>query len=247
MSKIDRLTTLIETFRISASLSAPAQANLFALEDKQSGRVMLYLHPQGTDHLIKNGNPFFALYIEFNQLAPALAAALPQGMSLEVDNNQDMAHLVHLIANEVKSDRCGAKAVIARYGEILLVRLLRHQLENGHTKPSFLAGLADDRISRALVAIHEQPEKLWNNDALAQEAGLSPSRFKQLFAQLVCETPGSYLRRWRLMLAKTEIERGERIDKVARKYGYRAPDAFSRAYLKEYGLRPKRTAKPTIQ
>jgi AraC-like DNA-binding protein len=242
MPKIDRLTTLIETFRISASLEAPKHANLFAIKDKKAGQISLYLHPHAVGHIGAAGDVLFALYIEFNQLAPALAAALPHGMSLEVEDNQDLAHLVQLIAAEVHSNRCGAKAVIARYGEILVVRLLRHQLENGHAKPSFLAGLADDRISRALVAIHERPERLWNNEALAQEAGLSPSRFKQLFAQLVCETPGSYLRRWRLMLAKTEIERGERIDKVARRYGYRAPDAFSRAYLKEYGYRPKRTS-----
>ncbi|MCF4098785.1 AraC family transcriptional regulator [Maritalea mediterranea] len=191
---------------------------------------------------IGGAKPLFTLYVDFGQLTRSLASALPNGLQETVKPNSDLAMLVELITAETNQQRCGAKAVIERLGEILIVRILRMQLDKGVATPGLLAGLSDDRISRALVSIHEQPEQFWRTADLADVAGLSQSRFKTLFADLVGESPGTYLRRWRLMLAKADIESGERVDKISRKYGYKAPDAFSRAYLKEYGQRPKKAS-----
>jgi len=154
----------------------------------------------------------------------------------------DLSNLVSLLASEQQNARCGAPVVLGRLGEVLVVRMLRMQLERGAATSGLLAGLAHPRISPAIVAIHDNPEKPWSNAALADVAGLSQSRFKELFASTVGATPASYLRRWRMLLARMDLEKGDRVDRIAHRYGYSAPDAFSRAFMKEFGVRPSNLA-----
>jgi AraC-like DNA-binding protein len=116
--------------------------------------------------------------------------------------------------------------------------LLRDQISQGTTEVGLLAGLADPRLSRTIVAMHDFPGRVWSNADLAQEAGLSLSRFSELFAQIVGETPMGYLRRWRLILAHQDITRGDRVDAVARRYAYTSPESFTRAFRKAHGVAP---------
>ena len=50
--------------------------------------------------------------------------------------------------------------------------------------------------------------------------------------------PLAYLRNWRLILARQDIEGGARIQSVARRYGYGSPEALSRAISQAYGTSP---------
>ncbi|WP_299546342.1 AraC family transcriptional regulator [uncultured Tateyamaria sp.] len=183
----------------------------------------------------------FSLHIDFGTRTSPLCAALPDQVIEHVAPEGDLASIVSLLTSEQQANRCGSPAVLGRLGEVLVVRVLRLQLDRGVTTPGLLAGLANPRISQAIVAMHENPGHHWRNADLAETAGLSHSRFKEVFSELVGETPASYLRRWRLTLARVDLEKGERVDRVAHRYGYRAPDAFSRAFLREFGQRPKAT------
>jgi AraC-like DNA-binding protein len=67
-----------------------------------------------------------------------------------------------------------------------------------------------------------------------------------LFPRVVGVTPMAYLARWRMVLARRELERGGRVKQVARRIGYGSAAAFSRAYQRTFGeppvaLRPRRT------
>jgi len=119
-----------------------------------------------------------------------------------------------------------------------MVRLLRAQIERGTTGAGLLGGLADARLSRTIVAIHENPGKQWRNQELAEVANLSRSRFSERFVELVGETPQAYLRRWRMTLARQDVERGERIQTVAWRYGYGSSEALSRAFRRQFGNNP---------
>ena len=128
---------------------------------------------------------------------------------------------------------------------VMLVRLLRAQLEHGVTTPGLLAGLSDTRLSRAIVAIHDRPGRLWINEDLAGIARLSVSRFVEVFRDKVGETPMSYLRRWRMILARQDVARGDRIQTVADRYGYASGEALSRAFRRQHDASPsdiRRTA-----
>lgn len=243
MAKLDRLTSLLNNFRLQALPSPLEAANLAAFRDADSGHELLVFTPRNSGIDAEGRTLLFSLRVDFGTPSNPLCTAIPDQVIESVTPNGDLASIVLLLVSEQQAERCGSPAVLSRLGEVLVVRMLRLQLDGGVTTPGLLAGLANPRISQAIVAMHENPGHFWQNADLAAASGLSHSRFKELFAELVGETPAGYLRRWRLTLARTDLERGERVDRVARRYGYRAPDAFSRAYLKQFGLRPKSSTK----
>ena len=239
MTRIDRLTSLLEHFRLRVTAAPLSQANLAGLQGIAPSDNAVVFTPRQSGIPAEGKRVLFALRVDFGSLSNPLRKALPERVEETVMPDGDLASLVSLLTAEQAEPRCGSPAVLGRLGEVLVVRILRLQIERGLTTRGLLGGLADPRISQAIVAIHEHPGRLWQNGALAEVSGLSPSRFKELFAALVGETPASYLRRWRLTLARMDLEKGDRVDRIAHRYGYRAPDAFSRAFQKEFGLRPR--------
>lgn len=238
----DRLSALLNSFRLQAALAPIAQANLAGVQDRVTGAVQLVFTPRCSGIDPKGQRVIFSLAIDFGTHGSPLLSALPDEVVQTIRPDGDLASLVSLLISEYETGRCGAPVVLSRLGDVLVVSLLRIELDRGVATPGLLAGLANPHISKAIVAMHEAPGRGWQNSQLAKTAGLSHSRFKELFSELVGETPAKYLRRWRLTLARADLETGRRVDVVAHRYGYRAPDAFSRAYMKEFGIRPTKTA-----
>ncbi len=236
---MDRLTSLLDRFRLNVAPVSLDAANMAVLTSMDSARQRLIFQPRTSGIQAYQDRVLIAHRVDFGSETNPLRTALPDRVEEPIQPNSDLANLVNLLVSEQEALRCGAPAVLCRLGEVLVVRILRMQLERGATEPGLFSGLAHPRISHAILAIHQDPERLWRNSDLAELAGLSHSRFKELFAATVGETPMGYLRRWRMALARMDLERGERVARVAYRYGYRAPDAFSRAYLKEFGLRPR--------
>ena len=164
-------------------------------------------------------------------------AALPAIVSLPIRDTETRALLSVFLAEE-EGRRCGSNTVLERLAEVLVIRLMRQQIEKGATEPGILAGLADMRLSRAISAIHEDPGRSWTNGDLAAMAGMSLSRFADAFRAAVGETPQSYLRRWRMTLARQDMDRGARVQVVARRYGYASSEALARAFHRQFGVNP---------
>lgn len=234
---MDRLTTLMERFQLLVQGCSEDAANLLVLGD---GAVptCLKFYPHGRPHLVTGKRTLMSAHVEWATGHNPMMAALPQMVHFDLTEGGDTLDLVQLMLAEAAGRRCGAQSVVNRLGEVLMVRLLRRQIEQGATEPGLLAGLADPRLSRAIVAMHDHPGRLWTNADLAQQAGLSLSRFSELFSAEVGETPMGYLRRWRLTLAHQDLERGARVEAVARRYAYGSPEGFARAFRKAYGRAP---------
>ncbi len=137
--------------------------------------------------------------------------------------------LVALSVAEAEAPRCGADHLLKGYVQSFVVHLLRQAIEEGAASRGVLAGLADPRLARVLVALHEAPAKPWKVEAMCELAGMSRSAFMARFAEVLGEPPTSYLRRFRLEKARAELDAGGRVGVVARRYGYASPDAFTRA------------------
>lgn len=137
--------------------------------------------------------------------------------------------VIRLIAAELAEPRCGQPALLERAGEILLIGLLRHLLASPRTPRGMLNGLADQRLARAIVAIHHQPRAPWSLAGLASEAGMSRTAFAVRFRELIGCTPGAYLTELRLAIARREIERGASLKRAAGESGYASTSALSRA------------------
>lgn len=235
---MDRLTTLMEKFHLSVRNAPLECANLLVFGDADGAPQEVVFWPRGRTSHIEYATAIFAAEVDWMGRSNPLIASLPETLRYDLRDEGDSRALVRLMAAETMGNRCGAQSVVNRLGEALMVRLLRDQIAQGSTEAGLLAGLADPRLSRAIVAMHDQPGHLWNNADLAAQAGLSLSRFSELFAATVGETPMGYLRRWRLILAHQDILRGDRIDAVARRYAYTSPESFTRAFRKAHGAAP---------
>ncbi len=234
---MDRLSALIAHFRMRVEPALPEDGNLFAVSGRGGGPGWLVLCPAaGPARLL--AEPEFSARVEWAGELNPLISALPARVSVDLAATPQIAAVLELILQEKEVHRCGAETVVSSLGQALMVRLLRHLIEVGTTEPGLLAGLSDARLARSIVAMHDHPGRPWTTHDLAREAGLSLSRFSELFSAEVGESPMSYLRRWRLTLARQDLSRGDRVDAVARRYAYDSPEGFTRAFRKTFGLAP---------
>lgn len=238
MDKIDRLSTLMARFHLTVRAASPEAATLLVLPgpDGAAGKLLL-----GTDPLARSlsgETPLFSAEVDWGGEENPLFLALPKVIELDVSGDPEMQNLLVLIEAEIHGDRCGAGSVVSRLAEVLVVRVLRRLIEAGSVESGLLAGLSDPRLSRSIVAIHDRPEAVWTNEDLASIAGLSLSRYIELFQRRVGQTPAAYLRRWRLSLASRELAGGARVERVAHRYGFRSPEGFTRAFKRQFGLHP---------
>ncbi len=238
MTRMDRLTTLMERFTLQVKPAALKTATMVvtAGTDGASGHVWFGHAGIGSD--FPADTVLFAAEVDWGGASNPLLAALPDKICFDLSRDQEAASLISLMHSELAAARCGSASVVNRLGEVMIVRLLRAQIEAGSTEPGLLSGLSDARLNRAIVAIHGSPGRNWRNDDLAEIAGLSLSRFAETFVSVVGETPAAYLRRWRLLLARQDLQKGDRVEAVARRYGYQSAEGFARAFRQRYGCNP---------
>ena len=140
---------------------------------------------------------------------------------------------VTMIESELDAPRCGQPALLNRAGDILFIGLLRYLVDHPRAHGSGLFnGLADTRIAKALVAIHQRPAFDWDLERLAQEAGMSRTAFAATFRAVMKRTPGKYLAAIRLATAQRAVDLGKGLKEAARKAGYANTSALSRALSK---------------
>ena len=134
----------------------------------------------------------------------------------------------------------GPDGIPTRLPELLLIEVLRLHLA---TAPAvdhgWLAALHDPVLNPALAALHAAPERKWTVSDLAREAAVSRSLMDARFREVLGRSPIRYLTEWRMhlaqdLLASTDLGVGA----VARRVGYDAEEAFSRAFKRTYGSSP---------
>ncbi|MBA4211690.1 MAG: AraC family transcriptional regulator [Polaromonas sp.] len=140
-----------------------------------------------------------------------------------------LIQVVHLIAAEIETKRCGQPLFMNRAGDILLIGLLRHLVSAPLGTMRLFNGLADPRIARTLVGMHAEPASRWTLDTLAVEAGMSRTSFANRFKTVMGLPPGKYLENLRLTLAHRMVASGAGLKRVARETGYAGPSTLSRA------------------
>ena len=146
--------------------------------------------------------------------------------------------LLGMIAEEVRSDRPGAEAVVTRLADVVVVQAVRAWLDDGAAGPGWLRALRDPQVGRAVACVHQEPGTAWTVDRLAREARMSRSAFAARFTELAGEPALRYVTRWRMHLATVALGRGARVGELARRLGYDSEAAFSRAYKRVTGVPP---------
>jgi len=134
----------------------------------------------------------------------------------------------------------GASLMISRVIDVLIIRCIRTWAKSLGPRSGWIGALVDARISRAVAAIHRDPTRNWSVAGLASVAGMSRSRFAEMFLASVGEPPLRYLHRWRLAMAFDLLRSSTLlVGEVAHAIGYESEAAFSRAYKAMYGKAPR--------
>jgi AraC-like DNA-binding protein len=272
---VDRLSSLLERFRVRARLfhagplcgvtrfdAQPGRAFLHVLRQGEmevthrfggrSRRVQvrepsLLFYPRPWDHAFHNppreGCDFVCATLDFEGgVQHPLARALPEVSIVPLREVPGLEHTLALLFGETERLRCGQRLLADRMFEVLLLQLLRWMLDHpdrARLPPGLLTGLADARLARALVAVHERPGQPWSLASMAQQAGMSRSAFADAFRAAVGDTPAAYLLRWRLALAQAALRQGAPVKQVAEEAGYGTPASFTRAFALAEGLPPR--------
>lgn len=173
--------------------------------------------------------------------------ALPPLIQLtKAQTSEWLTQVVHFLLVEANDFQPGSALMVSRLIDLIVIRTLRTWVHHASVS-SWLGGLADVRISRALKAIHDNPRQALTIDALAGVAGMSRSNFAERFAALVGTPPLRYRNEWRLAMARDMLaNRGLRVGEVGMAVGYESEAAFSRAYKSLFGHAP-REARPASQ
>lgn len=101
--------------------------------------------------------------------------------------------------------------------------------------------VADLLVRRALWLFEQAPERRWTVEGLAQELGTSRPVLGRRFAVALGKAPLTVLREVRMNLAAHRLATtDEGLVAIADAVGYDSEFAFSRAFLRHFGMRPGR-------
>ena len=146
---------------------------------------------------------------------------------------------IQLMDQELQRGGPGAETLTARLGDVLVLEAIRTHIAALQEGTSWLRGLADPDVARAIGLIHDQPGETWTAASLADAVGVSRATLFRRFSNLVGMSPGGYLTQWRMHLATQMLrDRGLTVAATARQVGYRSEASFSEAFLASVGERP---------
>ena len=148
--------------------------------------------------------------------------------------------MLDLLRDEAVRNRPSRDMAIARLLELVLLETLRRdEATRAESFRGLLAGIADEHLSRAVLAMHSEIAAAWTVASLAREAGMSRSAFAAHFQRTVGISPLAYLIRWRMATAAKLLNEGrQRIPDIALLCGYGSASAFSKAFTREFGRPP---------
>lgn len=186
-----------------------------------------------------------AAYEYDRDIAHPLLALLPPMLIVPANGaaEQDpVSATLRSLSVELSASPSGVSPIVDRLIDVLFIHVLRAW---GRTQPdhggSWLLGLRDPAIARALSVLHAEPALPWTIERLARKINLSRATLTRRFTVLVGEPPLAYLTRWRMDLAARQLrDTSDSVSMVARRVGYTSEFAFSRAFSRLRGTPPSR-------
>jgi len=169
-------------------------------------------------------------------------AALPDLLVLRTADGGSTARLHTLlvaIRDELDAAQPGARAVCADLASALMVMALRLHFRQQTEQNGLLRLLTKRQTARAVTAMLENPARAWSLDDLAAVAKTSRATLVRDFRRLADAAPLGFLAEIRLGLARHSLSTSDKpLADVAFEVGYQSPNAFTRAFQRQFGMAP---------
>lgn len=172
------------------------------------------------------------------EIGVAVTAALPR-IAL-VPAHQVNTTVLTLLESEMATDAPSQGTIIDRLLDVLLVHAVRAWVEaHPNAATGWVAASADPLVARAVDLMHNRPGEDWTIDSLAVRLAVSRATLASRFRSIVGEPPGSYLTKWRMLLASELLaDPGATTARIAADVGYGSAFALSTAFKRRFGLSP---------
>ena len=171
-----------------------------------------------------------------------LLDALPEYIILPTSESENttLGKIIAALILEAEERPAASDVVLNRLADVLFIEVVRKFVRH-QKNSSFLAAVADSKLSRALVEFHAAPGNNWTVQALAEVACMSRSAFADRFQQLTGIAPMQYVTRWRMQHGHHLLTTStKQIWEIAESIGYQSEEAFGKAFKKEFGQSPRR-------
>src|SRR5687768_6035621 len=149
--------------------------------------------------------------------------------------------LADTLAVEVLNDRfVSAERLDFMLQELLLSIVETYLARRRMSSPAWRGSrFEDSRIRRAIALLRARPNKELNMDELANQVGLSRSRFYDLFQMCTGFSPRAYLDMLCVETAISRLSSGRgKIAEVSAELGFSAQSNFTRFFLNQVGVPP---------
>jgi AraC family transcriptional activator of mtrCDE len=147
--------------------------------------------------------------------------------------------LLHGIREELTEARPGSLAIARNLASALFVLMLRAHLDAATAMAGTFELLSKPATARALLAMMDDPVRAWSLDELAAVAAMSRASLVRAFHKAGGLAPLAFLAELRLAIARRRLSEGNTsLERIAVEVGYQSQAAFSRAFLRKYGVRP---------
>jgi len=185
------------------------------------------------------GADIVCAFVEFGAgMLNPLVLTLPEVLIVALESVKELGPTAQLLFSEAFGERPGRQAAINCLAEYFVVLLLRMAMETLLIEGGILLGLADPQLTHAITAMHEQPERPWSLEMLAETAGMSRARFAAHFRKIVGITPFDYLATWRIGVTQSLLKKGKPLKVIAPSVGYAGSTALTRAFCQRVGMSP---------
>jgi len=166
---------------------------------------------------------------------------IPQILCLNKFDNSypQLISAVNMLQSEANAALSGAKQIMKRLGEIIIILIIRTHFNKSGEQIHWLNALKDPKISLAVESIHEDISKKWTVEMMSRTAGMSRAAFAAQFKKLMNEGPLNYLTKWRMYTAAhLLITTSYTLADVAEKVGYSSELSLNKAFKKQYKSSP---------
>ena len=173
-----------------------------------------------------------------------VALSLPDMVVLPLEELTPIRHAVEAFFAEAASTAPGSWQLADQLCSIVLAYVVRHiVLDQRNPQAGLLAAATDERIARAVKAIHTSFHAALDLATLAKGAGMSRSRFVEHFKRLVGTSPHNYLVNYRIGVAQQLLARRLSVKTVAQRVGYETTASFCAKFKEIVGVSPGAWAK----
>ncbi|ELY1985737.1 AraC family transcriptional regulator [Vibrio harveyi] len=203
---------------------------------------VIYL-PNNTPHRLEGGedSELVCANVDYRggQINPLLSV-LPDVIIIPFEAAPNLTPVLDMLSQEASKNSVGQEFLMDKLSDTLMALIFRHLIQEQKIEHGLFAALSHPRLAKVITEVHQLPPRHFHINKMASIAAMSRTQFIETFKQVVGETPGDYVQKWRVSVAQSMLLQNKPLNWVSDEVGYSSYSGFSRAFQNVSGMSPRR-------